>query len=278
MFEFITRISKRKLANRLQDIAAQSLSNPKLQNDLYGLSDTLRNQNVHSPNWRKIDKALKENLNKLESYINDGYTNTAGNYEPWIRKLVNIRGRKEKTLMISSDERAIFEQKKLLYEKTDEINKYYAEKQEIMSRLDKLSPNNPQINVYRTELKLCGNNYIAAKKYAEQIAGNIYVIVSNQKLTEQTEFYKEFKNGQILPAEVQHLAFKLGFYQEQVAENTKQSTEYIDEIYEELNDSIIDETDELDNIAEQSEKFEQDDDAKENTDKMNRINKSRENI
>jgi len=254
---FITKNKSRKnIAEHLHDLIApmHGADHMALKDDFYKLGKKLLSHQNHSRSWRKIDRELKKSLNKLDYYINEGYMNAAGNYEPWIRKLIDARGRKQQGFPVTEDERELFEFKEQLYETTDEINKHYAKKQKIARQLRRL-PLDKSKAALQMDLKLCGNDYIAAKKAAEEIAGNIYVIVSTGKLTEQAEFYKKFRDGQILPEKVEQLTLRLGFYQEQVSTSTKESTEHIDNMYEELNDEI---TEKIDDIEEYDETLEDD--------------------
>jgi oxygen-independent coproporphyrinogen-3 oxidase len=70
----------------------------ELKEDLYKLKDKLLSQNEHSRSWRKIDKEINKNLDKLDDYIDDGYINTVGNYESWLHNWIDIRGKNQKKI------------------------------------------------------------------------------------------------------------------------------------------------------------------------------------
>jgi len=222
MFKFIIRKSQNKIANRIQDAGAQLRDQ-----ELYDLSDILTNQNIHSRSWRKIDKELNARLNELKDYINKGYKNTAGNYEPWLRIFVDARGEK-KAFRADADKRKLFKENNELYMKTDEINKLLEKKKKITAKLNRLPYDDPQTVILETDIKRCAKRYKEKREEIRAITIDRYVKASYRDVAEDIETYKILNDNQILPDDFEDLKYELDFYKENVEKNANKNIEIID--------------------------------------------------
>lgn len=117
MFKFIIRNSKEKIMTSLRDIAKE-VHDAELQREFYELAQILKNQEVNSKSWKKIDSEMGLMLKELAVYVSKGYMKVARNYKDRFDTFVTNRGLRDK-FKPHEIERDMFKAKNEKLEKED---------------------------------------------------------------------------------------------------------------------------------------------------------------